>query len=208
MQPHEYSIIGHSRSTVGRHLGTLAGLISSVCVLIVTVLLDIANNYGLSHLIPDIVLLPISAAAIYPLGHWAFDTWVWKHPRVLKFLKIPNLNGEWICNGKTLNADGDVIYEWPGAVRISQTWEKIRVYLDTGSSKSASVSAALINEPGRGFLLMYSYRNEPTIGQKELNHHVDYCELAFNETTTKAEGDYFNNKGRITFGRMVLTRKG
>lgn len=54
---------------------------------------------------------------------------------------------------------------------------------------------------------MYSYRNEPAIGQKELNPHVGYCELNFDESVTKADGDYFNNKGRTTFGRMALTRK-
>lgn len=208
MQPHEYSIIGHSRSSIGRHLGTIAGIISSLCVLIVTFALDIANKYGLNHVIPNIALLPISAAAIYPISHWAFDAWIWKQQTILSILNIPNLNGEWACNGKTVDANGNTTYVWKGTIRISQTWEKIRVYLDTDKSRSASVSAALINEPGRGFLLMYSYRNEPSIDQKELNPHVGYCELTFNEAVTQADGDFFNNKGRTTSGRMTLTRRG
>lgn len=207
MQPHEYSVIGHSRATVGRYLGTVAGIIASACALIITVALDLAKQTGLSNWIPEVVLLPISAAVVYPIGHRLFDAWAWKWPPILKLLGIPDLNGEWVCDGKTMDADGNVLHTWSGTVSISQTWEKIKVYLDTGSSKSASVSASLVNEPGRGFLLMYSYRNEPKIGEKELRPHVGYCELTISKDVASAEGDYFNNKGRVTFGRMKLSRK-
>lgn len=207
MQPHEYSVIGHSRAAVGRYLGTIAGIVASACALFVTIALDLAKRSGFSEWVPEVVLLPISAAVVYPVGHWLFDTWAWKWRPMLQMLKIPDLNGEWVCDGKTMDSDGNVLHAWSGTVSISQTWEKIRVYLNTGSSKSASVAAALVREPGRGFVLMYSYRNEPKIGEKELQPHVGYCEMTFDENLASAEGDYFNNKGRVTFGRMTLTRK-
>lgn len=207
MQPHEYSVIGHSRAAVGRYLGTIAGIVASACALFVTIALDLAERSGFSEWVPEVVLLPISAAVVYPVGHWLFDTWAWKWGPMLQMLKIPDLNGEWVCDGKTMDSDGNVLHAWSGTVSISQTWEKIRVYLNTGSSKSASVAAALVREPGRGFVLMYSYRNEPKIGEKELQPHVGYCEMTFDENLASAEGDYFNNKGRVTFGRMTLTRK-
>lgn len=207
MQPHEYSVIGHSRAAVGRYLGTVAGIVASACALFVTIALDLAKRSGFSEWAPEVVLLPISAAVVYPVGHWLFDAWAWKWRPMLKVLRIPNLNGEWACDGKTMDSDGNVLHAWSGIVSISQTWEKIRVYLNTGSSKSASVAAALVKEPGRGFVLMYSYRNEPKIGEKELRPHVGYCEMTFDEGLASAEGDYFNNKGRVTFGRMTLTRK-
>jgi hypothetical protein len=53
---------------------------------------------------------------------------------------------------------------------------------------------------------MYSYRNSPKMGQGELASHVGYCELLFDEKLTQASGDYFNNFGRTTSGRMTLTR--
>lgn len=75
-----------------------------------------------------------------------------------------------------------------GYLTISQTWEKIRVYLNTGQSSSRSKSASLVKEPGRGYVLMYSYQNEPKIGEPELRSHVGYCELLLNEELTTAEG--------------------
>jgi len=84
---------------------------------------------------------------------------------------------------------------------------KIRVYLNTGQSSSRSKSASLVKEPGRGYVLMYSYQNEPKLGEPELRTHVGYCELQLDEDISSAEGDYFNNRGRVTFGRMKLIKK-
>jgi len=208
MTPHEYSIIGHSRAKIGRHLGTVAGIVATGCALAATSALDLIKTLGFSDQIPTVLILPISAAVIYPAGHWLFDHLAWRLPWMLRFLGIPDLNGPWACEGTTLDENGEVRFAWTATITISQTWEKIRVYLDTGSSSSASVSAALVKEPGRGFILMYSYRNEPKIGEKDLCSHVGYCELTFDEFSDAAEGQYFNNKGRVTYGRMKLTRKG
>ena len=41
-----------------------------------------------------------------------------------------------------------------------------------------------------------------------MSPHVGYAELAFQEDLRGAEGDYFNNRGRTTFGKMTLTRQG
>lgn len=54
---------------------------------------------------------------------------------------------------------------------------------------------------------MYSYKNEPRAGEPELNAHVGHCEMRFARGMARAEGDYFNARGRGTFGRMTLTRK-
>ena len=207
MIPHEYSIIGHSRAAIGRHLGTIAGLVATGCAIAITSVLGLAKSWGVGDHIPAILILPISAGVIYPLAHWFFDHRAWRHPKVLQFLGVPDLNGAWLCEGTTIDDNGEVRFRWTATVTISQTWEKIRVYLNTGSSSSASVSASLLKEPGRGFILMYSYRNAPKIGEKELCSHVGYCELKFNASADAAEGEYFNNKGRVTYGRMKLTRK-
>jgi hypothetical protein len=55
-------------------------------------------------------------------------------------------------------------------------------------------------------MLMYSYRNEPRVGESEINAHLGYCEMRFNRSLLDADGDYFNARGRGTFGRMKLTR--
>lgn len=208
MQPHEYSIIGHSRATIGRYLATFAGLAASAIAALVAFSFDIAQRFELTANNPGIIVLPISAAVIYTLGHALFDSWMWRRPPILKLLKIPNLNGKWDCKGQTINAQGEITFDWTATIRITQTWEKLRVYLNTGQSKSASIAASLVHEPGRGYILMYSYRNEPRAGEVELKSHIGYAELELNEDLTEAYGDYFNNKGRLTCGRMNLIRQG
>lgn len=207
MQPHEYSVIGHSRALVGRYLGIAAGALASLVAVLVAIGFEFAKEYGLSDGTRSVIIFPLNAALFYFFGYFAFDHWLWKREWMQKLLGIPDLNGDWKCQGETKDIDGNVIHTWEATVTISQTWEKIRVYLTTGQSSSRSKSASLIKEPGRGYVLMYSYQNEPRIGEPELKTHVGYCELQLNEELTRAEGDYFNNRGRITFGRMKLTRK-
>ena len=208
MQPHEYSVIGLDRTAIGRYLGTAAGLMASTTAVVATLVFDMATRLGFSNAIASLALFPVNAAAFYFLGHLAFNKWIWRRKAVQALLGVPDLNGEWACQGSTKDGEGNVTHEWTATVTITQTWEKLRVYLNTGQSSSRSKSAALVKEPGRGYVLMYSYQNEPRIGEPELHAHVGYCELQVSEDLKAAEGDYFNNKGRITFGRMKLARKG
>lgn len=207
MQPHEYSVIGHSRASIGRYLGVAAGLLASITAVLVTLGLDLVQKFGVSNEAAKVLLFPVNATTFYLIGHLAFEKWVWRRKFVQTLLGVPDLNGEWDCQGETRDQDGNTTHCWHATVTINQTWEKIRVYLNTGQSSSRSKSASLLKEPGRGYVLMYSYQNEPKIGEPELRSHVGYCELLLNEELTTAEGDYFNNKGRITFGRMKLVRK-
>lgn len=207
MQPHEYSIIGHDRASVGRYLGAAAGLLASVAAILITLGFDLAKRFGFSEGGASLVIFPLNAATFYFLGHLAFNKWIWRRKLVQAILGVPDLNGDWDCQGLTKDNNGNVTYEWNATVTITQTWEKIRVYLNTGQSSSRSKSASLVKEPGRGYVLMYSYQNDPRIGEPELRTHVGYCELQLSEDLKVAEGDYFNNKGRVTFGRMKLVKK-
>ena len=137
--------------------------------------------------------------------HWAFGRYGW---RVLCwFSQVPDISGSWDCKGQTRNPDGAVTREWQGTVNITQDWERIKVGLKTSQSGSYSVSAALLPEGDGGWLLMYSYKNEPRAGEPELHAHVGYCEMHFDPGMSRAEGDYFNARVRGTFGRMTLTKK-
>lgn len=207
MQPHEYSVIGLDRTAIGRYLGVVAGVLASVAAMMTTLFFDLAQRFGISDVGAGVVIYPINAGLFYFLGHLAFNKYIWRCRIFQAMLGVPDLNGVWACKGFTKDNDGNVTYEWDATVTINQTWEKIRVYLTTGQSSSRSKSASLVKEPGRGYVLMYSYQNEPRIGEPELRSHVGYCELQLDEDLKIAEGDYFNNKGRITFGRMKLARK-
>lgn len=134
MQDHEYSVIGHRRSTVGRYLGMLATIVVSFLP---------AVGFGLSELMAELgvpewgkyfVVIPITASVTYTALHWFFNKYGW---RPLSFIaQVPNISGDWSCVGQTLNDDGSVAHDWVAELSISQTWEKIRVRLETKSSIS------------------------------------------------------------------------
>ena len=175
--------------------------------MLVTLIVDVAHRFDLLQGTTGIIIFPLNTLTFFLLGHLAFDHWIWRRRFIQKFLGVPDLNGRWRCDGQTKDSEGNTQYTWTAEVTITQTWEKICIHLQTTQSASTSKAASLIKVPGRGYLLMYSYRNDPRIGEADLHSHMGYCELELNETLDTAEGDYFNNKGRITFGRMKLTRE-
>lgn len=205
MQDHEYSVIGHSRSTIGRHLGTFATILVSLLPAAGVGLSEAVSSLGFPAWSKYFLVIPITAGAIYSAIHWAFNKYGW---RPLSYIsQIPDISGSWECIGETLNDNGDVLFNWKGNVTISQTWEKIRIRLETETSTSNSVSVALIPEPDGCWMLMYSYKNEPKMGNQKLNSHIGYSEVRVQAGLQTACGEYFTAKGRGTFGRMQFRRK-
>lgn len=205
MLAHEYSVIGHNRTTVGRYLGSIAAGIAAGSATAASALSGLATSIGLPVWTQAIIVLPISASLAYAGVYWAFNRYGWR--QACRLLQFPNLDGVWDCEGRTLAEDGSVKRNWKGKVTISQSWEKIAVDLKTQQSGSYSISAALMPKADGSWLMLYSYRNEPRVGEPELNAHLGYCEMLFAKGLQQAEGDYFNARGRGTFGRMTLTRR-
>lgn len=48
---------------------------------------------------------PVSAGVIYVALYWLFDRYLWRFVKVRALLKLPDLQGAWVCQAKTLNAD-------------------------------------------------------------------------------------------------------
>jgi hypothetical protein len=207
MVSHEYSIADHNRAVVGRWLFWGALVLAGTAAWAIIELADIGRLMGFDEAWADKLLPLVTAGTLFPAGHYAANHWAWKARWVRQLFGIPNLNGMWDCRGVTLNQDGSTQYEWGAAIEISQTWEKIFVRLKTAQSDSSSITAALIKLPSGSFKLIYTYRNAPRLGEPELHQHAGCCELEFNAAKDRAEGEYFNNRGRTTFGRMTLTRK-
>lgn len=204
MQSHEYSISGHSRTSTGRWLGIISAFLAASLVAASATLVKALAFFGGPPWVQTIATFTVSGGVVYFALHWWFNRYGW---RILSlFAQVPHIAGTWRCNGQTLGPEGGNQYQWDATITISQDWEKIRVRTETQNSSSYSVSAALIPEPDGCWILMYSYRNEPRIGEPELKAHVGYCELRFTKEQDRAEGDYFNAKGRGTFGRMTITR--
>jgi hypothetical protein len=151
----------------------------------------------------------ISAMSVFTLVYLLFDRVVWKWRWARKILLVPDLNGSWRCDGKTLFRHGTPLEaEWSGTVTIRQSWSRIRIVLTTGQSASQSIAASIFQEAGSGFRLIYHYDNKPGLGERELARHCGLCNLLFDENVESATGEYFTDKDRMTAGTMKLTRGG
>ena len=192
---------------VGRFLGIVAGLASSGTAVLIATAITFAERWGFLHT-RAYWTLPLTAAIFYALGHLAFDKWAWRTWLIHFFLDIPDLRGKWDCVGETINSTtGAVTNNWSSEITISQSWEKIRIYSQTMQSRSNSVAASIVVEEDVGYILMYSYRNEPRPGEPELKSHYGYAEWHIVSDGSSADATYFNGGGRYTGGRMKLTRK-
>jgi hypothetical protein len=208
MHSHEYTIAGHNRAEVGRWLYWGALCLAGAAAWALVEMASFSQHFGINKAWADKVIPLATAGAFFPLGLFYINYWGWKARLVRKFLGLPDLNGTWTCAGATLDQDGGAKYEWHATVEISQTWEKIFVRLKTDQSESESITAAVIKLPTGDFKLIYTYRNVPRLGEPDLHQHSGCCELEFDSAENTAHGEYFNNRGRVTYGRMTLTRKG
>ncbi|WP_375162330.1 Cap15 family cyclic dinucleotide receptor domain-containing protein [Vibrio harveyi] len=119
------------------------------------------------------------------------------------------MNGVWKVKGTTLDEDGNAKFEWDAEIDIEQTWEKMVVCLKTSQSASESYTATLAKANGTrgGWLLSYSYSNNPNVDQyHELNSHKGYCEILLDKELKVGSAAYFNSNGRRTFGKMALSK--
>lgn len=188
---HSYAIHNHDRTTIGRVIATASIFVAGG----VSALLTQAYFAGFA-------LGSISTGLVYLLLDFLFTKFGWK----AKFLNLPNLSGKWRVEGKTLDEDSQIRFEWNATLVINQTWKEILISLKTDQSRSNSYTAYLTKR-NEGWLLSYSYQNEPNADQyNELQQHKGMCELIFDLDNSAAEGSYFNSSGRKTFGTMMLTR--
>ncbi|MBK1690503.1 Cap15 family cyclic dinucleotide receptor domain-containing protein [Rubrivivax gelatinosus] len=203
---HEYSVLGGlNRAAIGRYLSIAASAIAAGLGSLALWLIDLAKKLGLGDHVPGLVMWPLTAGLIYMALYWLFESRIWKWSKLANLLKVPDLSGTWDCKGQTLSEGGS---PWAGEVTIVQSWDKLRVRLKTGQSRSSSVAAALVYDQADGFRLLYNYKNEPRIGEANLKGHRGSAELTFSSDLQSAEGEYFNGHGRYTFGTLKLIRRG
>lgn len=198
---HDYSIDKHPKEKIIFWLAFLAVLSTP---LIQDLLDKVINGTGLYE--GFVVVLPVITVftGLYAL----FNLYLWKLGWLRRFLLIPDLNGAWKCQGKTLYKNGaPADFEWSGLIEITQSWSKISIAFKGENSSSKSVSASLYEEKGTGYRLLYQYQNCPEVSQSELNIHLGSAELLFNQDCSKAQGNYYTDRHRSTVGSMNLTKQ-
>ncbi len=203
---HEYALLnGRNRSSIGKTIGGIASAVSGVATFIVLAADDLAKKLGWNHNVPPLVMSLVGAGVVYALLYWIFDKYAWKWRPVSAWLKVPNVSGTWRCDGRSLNQPGGGGGPWSGTIRITQSWDRLRVTLQTATSTSYSVNAALLHD-AEGSTLIYNYSNTPAITRGDLSAHRGFTQLNFAPDLRTAEGEYFNGHGRFTYGTMTLTR--
>ena len=207
-QEHEYLVMGGAnRANVGRFLSLAASAISGALVFAFLIAVDLAKKFGWNANVPPTLLSLLGAGAVFGFLYWVLNKWAWKWPGIGLALKVPDLSGTWACVGKTLDSDGSTKYDWQAEVTIVQSWDKLRLRLATKTSGSSSISAALAYDSVDGFVLLYHYRNDPKVGTTGLASHTGCSVMTFDNDLKSATGDYFNGRGRMTFGTMNWTKR-
>jgi len=203
---HEYAVLGgYNRTHVGRWLYRVAALLSALIVFAILSAVDLAHALGLNVNVPPTVLSLLGAGAVYGVLYWLFDHYAWKLSPLSRILKLPDLSGDWFCQGSPI--EPSTAKPWSGKVTIIQSWDRLQIHLATEQSTSDSIAAALQYDAAAGYHLMYHYRNEPRVAEQHLAAHHGFAEVTFDSDLQSAAGDYFNGRGRNTFGTMSWTRR-
>lgn len=208
MQEHEYALLGGiNRAKIGRYISLVSAAISGGMVFFLLTAVDLARKYDLPVNAPPTLLSLIGAGAVFSTLYWFFDHYAWRWPVVARLLKVPDLAGDWECLGKSLNEKGETLFAWKGVVTVVQSWDKLRIRLKTENSGSNSVAAALSFDAADGYRLLYHYQNDPNVDQPDLAPHRGFASITFAPDQKSGDGEYFNGRGRMTFGTMALRRR-
>ncbi|MAI31665.1 MAG: pancortin-3 [Rhodopirellula sp.] len=196
---HDYAMFGHDRAQIGRWLGFSAIVLAGAASQIFSWLGSFSGWEAF-------IKASLTTSAAYLFLHWIFNEKAWQ----INFFGIPKIEGCWAIDGKTLDEDGNNKYEWHGTLHIKQTWKQIQISLETEKSKSESYTATISEKhsPRGGWVLSYSYKNEPKLEYShDMSPHKGYCEMEFDKDLNNAKATYFNSGGRKTYGIMDLKRE-
>lgn len=141
----------------------------------------------------------------YGIFYWMFSNYLWKNPilRGLGVVKTPNWNGEY--TGKLHTSFDDFEKDINFKIIICQEWDKIQLTASTETSTSYSVIASFLIQDCIEPILSYTYQSEPqSDADQTMNMHFGMGKMKKEGTNLK--GEYFNGRGRNTWGSFVLVR--
>ena len=158
---HEYCVHnGFNRSHAGKYVYSLATFISWILIYFLLKFLGGLSPYW------NVIISSAITALLFLTFYFLFDKWIWKTGLFFKILKYPDISGEWACKGISdyQEENSEMIRhnrEWIGQVTILQSWDKVRIRLETEFSTSDSISAAIIYDEIEEYKVLYSYENKP-----------------------------------------------
>ena len=149
-----------------------------------------------------------SVIGFYGLLYTLFNKYLWRSRilRTIGIVKVPDLNGVW--NGYVVSSFDKHAKEDKATIKISQTWTRIVIILETNYSKSSSLIAAIVTEDPSGTILSYEYLNEPKPNAKHTMHaHRGTARLTLKSEGKVLEGEYYTGRDRQNFGILRFERR-
>jgi hypothetical protein len=182
--------------------------------LIVAVLLAVGLAYLFDLILSKFhILIPWwvespSILGFYGLIYWLYDKFLWKIKlfQRIDWLYVPNLAGAWDVKVKT-SFDGfaQII---SGKAIFRQTASKVSISLETDTSESHSIHAALIRvDKLRAYELTYNYVNHPKADSTQtMSIHLGTTHVAISDDCKKMDGEYYAGRDRQNYGRISFSR--
>ena len=142
----------------------------------------------------------------YGLLFVVFDKGAWIIFRKIRFVKTPNLNGEW--DGYLKSSFDEHSSEIKATLQIFQTWTKIKILLSTEHSVSHNESASIIVNTPEGAYLSYQYINEPKYNAvNTMSIHRGTTRLLLDKKENTLVGEYYSGRDRQNLGSLSFKRK-
>src|SRR5947209_15487926 len=144
-----------------------------------------------------------SVMGFYGIFYELYDKWLWRvHLGSIRFSRIPDSNGVWVGG---LTSSYNEATKINVVVYINQTWSSFLMRLETETSTSYTVMAALNTEESRDPGLKYEYLSEPgTIPKETMHTHRGTGHLRFSSDGKMLAGDYYTGRDRRNFGTLEL----
>ncbi|MCB9689731.1 MAG: hypothetical protein H6735_32130 [Alphaproteobacteria bacterium] len=137
-----------------------------------------------------------------------FDRWLWRIPGLVHVHGVPDLNGTWKGELRSMWIDpatGASPPPIPTFVVIRQTYTAISVRTFTVESSSVSIAAGLVAEPDGSLVLTYLFRNEPKLSVQDRSRlHHGGVKAALAGESDKLKGSYWTD--RASKGELSLVR--
>jgi SMODS-associating 2TM, beta-strand rich effector domain len=144
-----------------------------------------------------------SVMGFYGIFYGLYNRWLWnKHIGPFHFSAIPYVGGVW---AGIINSSYEGGAKINAVISIKQTWQKISIRLETETSTSHTIMAALETEDSLDPGLKYEYMSEPEPHAAETMHiHRGTGHLHLSPDGKRLVGDYYTGRERKTYGTLDL----
>jgi hypothetical protein len=195
---HPYSIDNNERVYIPFYLA-VASILSALAVPQILQFINVA--------VPSWLDAP-AVMGFYGIYYKLFQEKLWRIRWIRKLtgVKVPNLNGNWEggFNSSFFQSSED---KQPATIQIQQNWTHISILFKNGSSRSKSISTAVITNNPYACEISYEYQNEPNYNALETMHiHKGFTRFTLSKDEGNLVGEYFTGRSRQNYGTLYFQK--